>query len=133
MQTRTPQGAKTDQPRQFSQQEFIPLDVGLALTKEKLLLEHYFGVSDCTANDFIDAKLDAVLAAQLLDPQTTKAQAQLLVRKYLSNYVTWAYYAQLHSVKSQYKEPFSKIIKEARLLYFLSINFKAFLSYLSII
>ena len=93
-----------DSPRSCSHQEFIPLDVGLALTKEKLLLEHYFGAPDCTANEFIDAKLDAVLAAQLLDSQTPNAHARKLVRQYLSNYVNWAYYAQLHSIKTQYQE-----------------------------
>ena len=92
-------------------QEFIPIDVGLALAKEKLLLEHYFGIPDCSANEFIDAGLDSVLSVQLLDENLTTKQAQELVNKYLSNYVNWAYYAQLHSVKSQYQENFQTISK----------------------
>ena len=87
-------------------QEFIPIDANLALTKEKLLLEHYFGIPDCSATEFIDAGLDSVLSVQLLDESLNADQAQMLVKKYLSNYINWAYYAQLHSVKSQYQENF---------------------------
>ena len=104
-------------------QEFIPLDAGLALTKEKLVLEHYFGVPDCSANEFIDAGLDSVLSVQLLDEAVNLEQARILVKKYLSNYINWAFYAQMHSVKSQYQENlFRKETKNHKKVFLIIFN-----------
>ena len=90
--------------RVVSSKEFIPIDVEMALFKEKLLLQHYFGNPDCAANDFIDGKLDAILSVQLLAEDATLASCQKLVRQYISNYVNWASIAKLHSIKIQNKE-----------------------------
>ena len=75
----------------------------MALTKEKLLLKQYFGSPDVAASDFIDSKLDSMLAAQLL-ADTPKDECVKLVRKYLANYINWAAAAQLHSIQTQNKD-----------------------------
>ena len=87
---------------QLSSKEYIPIDVTMALAKEKLLVQQYFGTPNVAAHDFIDSALDSVLAVQLLSDKP-KEECIPLVRNYLANYVNWATAAQLHSIQAKNK------------------------------
>ena len=108
--TNDDQKANPDQyflQRKLTRKEFTPIDAETAFLKEKLLLQHYFGNPDCSASDFIDGNLDAVLSVQLLSDDITVADGQKLVKQYICNYVNWALIARLHSVKTQNMASFS--------------------------
>ena len=83
-------------------QDQIPINTDIALAKESVLTQFYFGEANTPAFDFIDAGLDSLLMnklAEMDDPQ----QGEKLVKQFLANYVNWASIAKLHTVKSQNK------------------------------
>ena len=80
----------------------VPINMDLALAKEDLILNYYFGLPTVSAGDFINSELDSFLLTQLeLEPNIVKCQNH--VAAYLSNYTNWASLARMHSHKTQLK------------------------------
>ena len=83
--------------------ELLPIDPEIALIKEEVLINFYFGKANVPAGDFINANLLNILDKQLLDEQMSASAAKELVFAYLANYSNWASLAKLHSVKAANK------------------------------
>ena len=86
--------------------ELLPIDPEIALIKEEVLINFYYGKANVPAGDFINANLLNILDKQLLDEELTKNAAKELVFGYLANYSNWASLAKLHSVKAANKVSF---------------------------
>ena len=91
----------TSSPVRFVTDE-VPINSELALAKEDLLLNYYFGLPTVSAGDFVNSELDSLLLTQL-ETETDLSQCQLYVTSYLGNYTNWACLAKMHSHKTQLK------------------------------
>ena len=80
----------------------VPINMELALAKEDLILNYYFGLPTVSAGDFINSELDSFLLTQL-EIETDLGKCQGHVAAYLSNYTNWASLARMHSHKTQLK------------------------------
>ena len=80
----------------------VPINMELALGKEDLLLNYYFGLPTVSAGEFINSELDSMLFTQL-ENETNLTKCQGYVASYLSNYTNWASLARMHSHKTQLK------------------------------
>ena len=80
----------------------VPINSELALAKEDLLLNYYFGLPTVSAGDFVNSDLDSMLFSQL-ETESDLAKCQAHVAAYLCNYTNWACLARMHSHKTQLK------------------------------
>ena len=103
----TKESKNTSSPVQITTDE-VPINSELALAKEDLLLNYYFGLPTVSAGDFVNSELDSLLLTQL-EAETDLAKCQQYVISYLGNYTNWACLAKMHCHKTQLKVKF-KII-----------------------
>ena len=105
--------------------ELLPIDPEVALIKEEVLINFYFGKANVPAGDFINANLLNILDKQLLDEQLSRQAAKELVFAYLANYSNWASMAKLHSVKAANKVrflSFFRISQKLRILKYFKVE-----------
>ena len=97
----TPSVENTKSPVNIITDE-VPINSELALAKEDLLLNYYFGLPTVSAGDFVNADLDSLLLAQL-GHESDLSKCKTYVAAYMSNYTNWASLARMHSHKTQLK------------------------------